>query len=145
MTAKVHWSSQSAEWGTPRDFFDRYNQRFSFTLDVCASKKNAKCPRYYTKADDGLAHSWAGERCWCNPPYGRGDNGPRPWLQKAVDEKTLVVFLLPARTDTAWFHRLVWPHASGIEFVEGRLWFEGENGIVAPAPFPSMVVIYDPK
>ena len=71
-------------------------------------------------------------------------HGPRPWLQKAVDEKTLVVFLLPARTDTAWFHRLVWPHASGIEFVEGRLWFEGENGIVAPAPFPSMVVIYDP-
>jgi len=148
MTSKVHYSSDSDEWGTPQDFFDKYNKRFYFTVDVCASSSNFKCFKYYTRDDDGLMQSWAGERCWCNPPYGRGEKGPKPWLEKALGERyngALSVFLLAARTDTVWFHQLILPHADEVEFIKGRLWFVGVNGVVAPAPFPSMVVIYKPK
>jgi phage N-6-adenine-methyltransferase len=75
----VHFQSNTCEWATPPDLFAKLNARFSFTLDPCATPENAKCARYFTRADDGLAHPWQG-RVFCNPPYGR-DVGK--WVEKA--------------------------------------------------------------
>mgnify|MGYP001239103321 FL=1 len=102
----VHYSSKTDNWATPQSFFDRLNAEFDFTLDPCADKDNAKCSRYYTADDDGLAQDWAGERVFMNPPYGRviGD-----WIRKAYEESlkgTLVVALIPARTDTRYWHEI---------------------------------------
>ena len=138
--ANVHFSSLTDEWATPQSYFDEQNARWQFTLDVCATPENAKCARYYTRADDGLAQSWAGERCWMNPPYGRviGD-----WMRKAYEESqrgALVVCLVPARTDTAWWHDYA---AKGdVTFIRGRLKFGGGKN---SAPFPSALVVLKPQ
>ncbi|MBO5790736.1 MAG: adenine methyltransferase [Clostridia bacterium] len=126
--------SQTVEWQTPQDLFERLDAKYHFDLDVCATEFNAKCDRYYTRQDDGLAQPWNG-RCWCNPPYGREI---AKWVKKAAESGTLVVMLLPARTDTKWFHDYVLPHGK-IEFIKGRLRFGNakEN-----APFASMVVVF---
>jgi phage N-6-adenine-methyltransferase len=133
----VHFSHLTDEWVTPQAFFDEQDARWNFTLDVCATIENAKCERHYTKASDGLRQSWAGERCWMNPPYGRviGD-----WMRKAYEENlrgTLVVCLVPARTDTAWWHDYAM-HGE-IQFIRGRLKFGGGK---TNAPFPSAVVVF---
>src|SRR5689334_13521024 len=101
----VHFSSASCEWATPQSFFDSLRSEFRFTLDVCATPANAKCARYFTKAQDGLKQSWADEVVWMNPPYGREIGR---WMKKAYDsskEGALLVCLVPARTDSAWWHR----------------------------------------
>ncbi len=77
------FTSNSTEWATPRAFFDELNAEFAFTLDPCATAENAKCARYFTKDEDGLAQSWKGERVFCNPPYGRTIG---EWVKKAHDE-----------------------------------------------------------
>jgi phage N-6-adenine-methyltransferase len=95
------FSSASGEWETPREFFDAVDEVFHFTLDVCATHSNAKCERYFTKAEDGLFQIWRGV-CWMNPPYGREIS---LWIKKAYEsglEGAVVVCLLPARTDTRW-------------------------------------------
>lgn len=103
-SASVHFSSASDDWPTPQDFFDKCNAEFGpFELDVAASPDNAKCPRFFTAWDDGLSREWTG-RVWMNPPYGRtiGD-----WMRKAYESAqagALVVCLVPARTDTVWWH-----------------------------------------
>lgn len=79
----VHFTSKTDEWATPQAFFDAQNAIHGFTLDVCSTHENAKCERHFTKDDDGLSKSWAGERCWMNPPYGR-DIGK--WMRKAYEE-----------------------------------------------------------
>lgn len=114
MNATALFSSASAEWATPQWLFDALNARFLFTLDPCCTASTAKCPKFYTRTDDGLAHSWAGERVFMNPPYGRGDNGIEPWVRKARGEAVggaLVVGLLPARVDTEWWQENVQGHA----------------------------------
>lgn len=78
----VHFSSQTNEWATPQDFFDKLNNEFHFTLDPCATKENAKCSKFYTQADDGLSKSWDNEIVWCNPPYGREIG---KWVKKASE------------------------------------------------------------
>jgi len=101
------FSSATAEWETPQWLFDELHKRFCFTLDVCATPDNAKLPRYFTPADDGLSQSWQGERCFCNPPYGRQIG---KWAAKSRQESVtgaLVVGLLPARTDTSWWQQNV--------------------------------------
>lgn len=134
------YSSKTDEWETPQAFFDELNREFSFDLDVCATGSNAKCNRYYSLEEDGLRQPWFG-RVWCNPPYG---NKIPLWLQKASDEilatAELIVMLIPARTDTRWFHEYVY-NKPGIEirFVKGRLKFGGAE---YNAPFPSMIVIF---
>lgn len=140
-TGAAQYSSKTVEWATPQDLYDRLNAEFNFTLDACASAENAKCERYYTKAENGLVQSWQAERVFCNPPYGR-DLGR--WVAKAFAEVyqrycPLAVLLLPARTDVEWFHRYVYNKAE-IRFIEGRLKY---GGSVHNAPFPSMVVIYE--
>ncbi len=60
MMTKGMYTSNSEEWGTPQGLFDRLNKEFHFTFDICASKENAKCPRYYTKEEDALKQEWGG-------------------------------------------------------------------------------------
>lgn len=136
-------SSRSVEWGTPQQFFDALDATWRFTLDACASEKNAKCRRYFSVENDGLGQDWGRETVFCNPPYGRGETGR--WLKKAWEASRLgatVVLLIPARTDTAWWHDYA---AKGeVTFVRGRLKFVHENGRGDSAPFPSAIVVFRP-
>lgn len=136
---KALFSSERQDWETPPDFFKKYNDAFNFTLDACATPQNAKCQNYFTKEDDGLTKDWQGHRVWCNPPYGREI---AKWVKKAREEAqkphTIVVMLLPARTDTAWFHDYIKRQAA-VEFVRGRIKFVGAK---SAASFPSMVVTF---
>ena len=134
---EVHYMSNSTEWGTPQELFNELDQEFGFTLDPCASHYNAKCVKYYTIEQDGLTKNWDNERVFMNPPYGRAI---KHWVKKAHDTKGLVVGLLPARTDTRWFHDYIY-HKADIRFIKGRIKFI--NGMKPqPAPFPSMIVIW---
>lgn len=134
MNNELMFSSQSDQWETPQDFFNELNGEFHFTLDVCALPENAKCPVFFTPDMDGLTREWKGV-CWCNPPYGRSVG---KWVEKAATCTATVVMLLPARTDTKWFHDWVLPYGE-IRYVRGRLKFGGCNN---SAPFPSMVVVF---
>ena len=135
-------------WCTPQDFFDELNAEFSFVLDAAATDKTAKCAAYYTPETDGLTSSWNIGRgaVFCNPPYGREI---KRWVQKAFEmgqkPDTLVVMLLPARTDTSYFHNYIQGKAE-IRFIRGRLRFTDEwGGVYDVAPFPSMLAIYRGK
>lgn len=137
MKTEVLFSSATDEWETPQDLFDDLNREFHFTLDACATAQNAKCKRYYTKSEDGLEMPWDGV-VWCNPPYGRTVG---KWVKKAYDaakDGAVVVMLLPARTDTRWFHDYIYEKAE-VRFLRGRLRF---GGSATDAPFPNMVVIF---
>lgn len=130
-------SSNTAEWATPQKLFDELNVEFSFDLDPCCTHENAKCEKHYTKAENGLSQMWGGYRVYCNPPYGREI---AKWVKKAAESNTLVVMLLPARTDTKWFHEYIYNNAE-VRFLKGRVHFnEAKQG----APFPSMVVVFRP-
>lgn len=134
------FSSTSSEWETPQALFDQLNARLHFTLDPCATPENAKCKKFYTKQDDGLSKSWRRECVFMNPPYGREIG---KWVQKAYEEGirhgTLVVALLPARTDTRWWHDYVM-RAREVWLIRGRLRF---GGMKNSAPFPSAIAIFD--
>ena len=133
------FSSKTDEWSTPQDLFDKLNGEFHFDLDVCANESNHKCAMYYDRKQDGLRMPWTGHVVWCNPPYGREIG---KWVEKAYKESlsldTQIVMLLPARTDTKWFHNYVLGHAE-IRFLQGRLKFGSSKN---SAPFPSMLAIY---
>lgn len=137
---KVLFSSANDVWATPQNLFDELDQEFNFTLDPCALPDNAKCAKYYTPAEDGLAQSWGGEQVFCNPPYGRKIYD---WVRKAYNESkkpgTTVVMLIPARTDTRYFHDFIYHQAKEIRFIKGRLKFGNAKNA---APFPSMIVIF---
>ena len=135
------YSSDRMDWETPQDLFDRLDGEYHFTLDPASSDGNAKCARHYTPAEDGLAQDWSGETVFCNPPYGR--ELPK-WVAKAATEAgkpdTLVVLLVPARTDTRWFHDYLY-HRASLTFLKGRLHFETGGVAGQPAPFPSMIAV----
>lgn len=131
----VHFSSKTDLWPTPIDLFNALNQKYGFTLDPCATKNNAKCARFFTEEQNGLIHKWDGERVFMNPPYGRKIG---QWVKKAYETNGLVVCLLPARTDTKWFHDYCLK--GKIEFLKGRLKFGNSKN---SAPFPSMLVIFE--
>jgi len=135
------FSSKSNEWATPQDFFENLNKEFKFTLDPCADHENHKCKKYFTKESNGLEQNWAGNSVFCNPPYGRAI---KDWVKKCCDESmnenTKVVMLIPARTDTSYFHDYIYQKPNvEIRFIRGRLKFGNAK---SPAPFPSMVVIF---
>lgn len=142
MNKEVMFSSATDNWSTPQDFFDKLNAEFHFDLDVCADEINHKCDKYYTKEQDGLTMPWKGI-VWCNPPYGR-EIGQR--VRKALFASVggaTVVMLIPARTDTKWFHDYIYKRDNvEIRFVRGRLKFGNSKN---SAPFPSMVVIFNPQ
>ena len=132
------FSSNTNEWATPAAFFAELDAEFHFDLDPCATPGNAKCADFYTIETDGLTQNWGGRRVFCNPPYGREIGR---WVRKCYEESSraeLVVLLIPARTDTAYFHDYIYHKAREVRFIRGRLHFN-EAG---PAPFPSMVVIF---
>ncbi len=140
-TAVAYHSSQSVEWSTPQLLFDALHAEFGFTLDAAAQPHNAKCPRFFTPEDDGLAQPWAGEVVWCNPPYGQF-NVAR-WIQKGFEESrngATVVMLVPSRTDARWFHDFA--KRGEIRFIRGRLKFGGAKD---NAPFASLLVVFRPE
>jgi phage N-6-adenine-methyltransferase len=140
MNTEVMFSSKTDEWETPQDLFDELNREFIFSLDVCANENNHKCADWFNKQDNGLEKKWSENSisCWMNPPYGREI---LHWVKKAYETSLLgstVVCLLPARTDTKWFHEYILDKAE-IRFIKGRLKFGGSK---KSAPFPSMIVIF---
>jgi len=139
MNNDLMFSSKSNEWTTPQDFFDKVNEEFDFDTDTACTEENAKCPSFITEEKDGLKMKWHG-RCWCNPPYGRG---LKNWVEKASNEIRerhceLIVMLIPARTDTRYFHEFIY-NKHEIRFIKGRLKFSDAK---SPAPFPSMLIIF---
>jgi len=135
------YSSASSEWSTPAGFFAKLNRRYQFTLDACATAENAKCPLFYTRGQNGLQQDWGTHRVFCNPPYGRAMGA---WARKSFEASqrgALVVLLVPARTDTKWFHDWVQGKAE-VSFLRGRLRFGNAD---ASAPFPSMLAVYSPN
>lgn len=133
------FSSSTDMWSTPQEFFDVLDAEFHFTLDPCATSENHKCAKYFTPQEDGLAQDWSGNVVFCNPPYGKEIS---KWVRKCYEESrkpsTKVVMLIPARTDTSYFHDYIY-HKAEIRFIRGRLKFgNSSNG----APFQSMVVVF---
>jgi phage N-6-adenine-methyltransferase len=128
------FTSSTDEWATPQEVFDALNAEFNFTLDPCATPENAKCKKFYTREEDGLSKSWKGETVFMNPPYGREIG---KWVAKISQEGG--VALLPARTDTRWFHDHIYNKAE-IRFIKGRLKFGGSKN---SAPFPSMICVFE--
>ena len=138
--AMQHPVAVREDWETPDAFFAALNAEFGFTLDVCATLENAKVPHFLSPEVDGLSQDWSADVCWCNPPY--GDDIPK-WIAKAWAESqrgATVVCLVPARTDTRWWHEYA-AKASERRFVKGRIRFVG-----APynAPFPCAVLVFRP-
>ena len=139
-TIDVMFSSKTDLWETPQQLFDELNAEFNFTLDVCANDENHKCERYYTKETNGLSQPWYGN-VWCNPPYGREIG---EWVKKAYESSFhnngVIVMLLPARTDTKWFHKYIYNQPNvETRFIKGRLKFGNSKN---SAPFPSMIVVF---
>ncbi len=131
-------SSKEVCWSTPQWLFDQLDAEFHFTLDVCAVPTNAKCPNYFTPEVDGLQQEWAGV-CWMNPPYGRSITD---WVKKAYETSLCghtVVCLLPARTDTKWFHEYC--TKGECRWIKGRLKFGASKN---SATFPSFVCVFRP-
>lgn len=125
----VHFSSASDRWATPKHVYEALDAEFRFNYDPCPLDG---C----IDAKSSLFSEWRGKRVFCNPPY--GPEIPR-FLARA-EEAELAVFLIPARTDTRWFHDMVLTKAKEIRFLRGRLKFgDAKNS----APFPSMLVIYE--
>lgn len=135
--------SKSYEHYTPRALFDYLDETYHFTLDPCAATYGPPlCPNNYYPWDDGLSKEWTGS-VFMNPPYGR--QLPE-WVKKASESAwstaECVVGLLPARTDTKWFHEYVL--GNQIRFIRGRISFgsPGTGQKPQPAPFPSMFVVW---
>lgn len=135
----VHFRSDTEVWSTPESTFASLDREFHFTTDVCAIQENAKCPIFFSPEEDGLAQAWSGI-CWMNPPYGRTIG---LWMRKAYQssqEGATVVCLVPARTDTRWWHDYA-TKAQEIRFLKGRLRF---GNATSSAPFPSAIVVFIP-
>lgn len=137
----VHYSSNSNEWTTPENLYSYLDSIYNFTLDPCSDGKNAKCDKYFTIEDDGLIQDWSNDVVFMNPPYGRGI---KDWIKKAYEESVkgaTVVCLIPARTDTQYWHEYCMK-SSSITLIKGRVKFgDGKNS----APFPSALVEFNPK
>lgn len=135
MSAQYIPPAKSCEWGTPQKLFDELNMEFHFTLDACATDELAKCNKFFSSMEDALSRPWDNST-FCNPPYGPAI--PK-WIQKAYSESLsgkTIVMLLPARTDTEWFHAFY--RKAEIRFLKGRLNYSGKGR----APFPSILFIF---
>lgn len=140
MNTDLIFSSKEEIWATPQEFYNHLNSEFNFDLDPCALPDNAKCNKYFTPDIDGLKQDWRGHTVFCNPPYGRKiSNWVKKCFEESIKENTTVVMLIPARTDTVYFHEYIYHKAKEIRFIKGRLKFGNSKN---SAPFPSMVVIF---
>lgn len=142
MNTEIMFSSKKDDWETPQEVFDKLKEEFHFTLDPCADENNHKCKKYFTREQNGLLQDWKSETVFCNPPYGRKIG---LWVRKCYlhgkNGDGLAVMLIPARTDTKWFHEYIYNNKNAeIRFLKGRLKFGGSKN---SAPFPSMIVIFN--
>lgn len=128
----VHFSSMRTDWATPSHVYEALHREFRFTMDPCELGDGGGL---FGKRD-GLLSEWTGQRVYCNPPYGPAITD---WLARQKDAE-VAVYLLPARTDTSWFHEHVLRYAREVRFLRGRLRFSGSKN---SAPFPSMVVVFE--
>lgn len=136
---KQEKDSRNGVWVTPKHFFEPLREEFDLRIDTAASPDNAMLPDFFSKDRCAFSQDWKGIRAWCNPPYGRRDI--YRWVQRcATGGAEIVVALLPARTDTKWFHDFIY-QKTGVEirFLKGRIKFSGMKG---SGKFPSMIVIF---
>lgn len=137
MVNKALFSHKTDEWETPQDLFDELDREFGFEIDVCATEQNHKCERFYDQEFDGLAQDWQTMTVWCNPPY----SNISAWCKKCAEHNGIAVMLVPARTDTKWFHEYCYKKPNvEIRFIKGRLKFGNSKN---SAPFPSMIVVFN--
>ena len=173
MLNKALFQNKSDQWSTPQIFFDKLNEEFNFTLDVCAEQESTKCERYFTKEQNALVQDWSSDVCFMNPPYSHIQNAFVKKAKEESDKGATVVCLLPARTDTIRFHKYIYDVENccerdrvDIRFIKGRIVFgsdkywetiweteyidEKKNSLYKKygkknsAPFPSMIVIFKP-
>jgi phage N-6-adenine-methyltransferase len=139
--SKVVFSRKSDEWGTPIGLFRELDERFSFELDVAASDDNALCDCWFTAENSALDHEWGDYRsAFCNPPYSQCREFVTKCAEQAAKHRMTVVVLVPARTDTRWFHEHVYgKRGVTVDFLKGRLKFGDSTN---SAPFPSMLVVF---
>lgn len=136
---RMNLHSNKDDWCTPKDLFKRLDKEYHFTLDPCSTHENALCEKHYTKDENGLSQDWSGEVVFMNPPYGT-DTGK--WIKKGYEESlrgATVMCLIPARPDSRYWHEYVFPYASKILFLKGRLHFSESKH---PAGFPSALVLF---
>lgn len=130
------FDSIKQDWTTPKILFDKLNKEFNFEYDLAADKDNALCSKFYTKEDDGLKQNWSGI-CWLNPPYGDKSSKMVDWIKKAYlttqeNPELTVVMLIPARTNTKWFHNYCMK-AAEVRFICGRPKFgDSKHGLPQP-------------
>ena len=134
------------DYRTPQALFDALDREFHFTLDACADADNAKCRRFFTAEDDGLAQDWSGQTVWMNPPY--DNDSLARWMQKAYAMSqgtggTTVVALVPVRADMAWWHD--YAMRGNIRFIRERLHFGLPDRPPHRAPFASAIVVFDKR
>ena len=131
------FESKKQDWETPDEIFDPLNIEFGFTLDVCASDGNKKCDYFFSENDDGLTKSWANHICWMNPPFGQQGHWVRKAYLESKHRNTIIVCLLPARTNTNWWHDCCM--RGEVRFIRGRPKFKGAKyGL----PQPLAIVIF---
>lgn len=137
---RMNLHSDKDDWNTPKHLFKYLDDKYHFTLDPCSTHENALCQKHYTKEDDGLIQDWSNEIVFMNPPYGT-ETGK--WIKKAYQESlnnAVIVCLIPARPDTKYWQDIIFPYASEIRFIRGRLHFSDSKN---PAGFPSALVVFD--
>lgn len=144
---KSLFSSNNDDWETPNTLFNSIDRQYHFVADLAASPKNAKCKQFFAKSDNALLQDWSqysGSK-WLNPPYGRQIG---KWVKKAYESSKEnsdpIVMLLPARTDTRYWHDYIFGKAS-VEFIKGRIKFEHDGASIGTAPFPSAIIVYNSK
>lgn len=133
------FESAKQDWETPSNLFNRINDIFHFTIDLAATENNTKCKKFIS--EDSLSIPWKGIG-WLNPPYG-GEvlNRLSNWVEKAFKDskefQSTIVMLLPARTNTKWWHKFCMKSYE-IMFIEGRPKF-GEAFYGLPQPLALVV------
>lgn len=153
MNDNIYHSSKSNEWETPKYVFNSLNDEFNFKLDAAATKENTLCSSFFTKENNALIQDWSSfKSIWCNPPYGKLIG---QFLQKGYEESlkdSIVVFLIPARVDTKWWHNYC--SKGEVRFIKGRLkfqnrtfpsWTPNNTHKISPASFPSAIIIFGPN
>ena len=138
MVAEALFSSKNDSWTTPKDLFDKLNFLYQFTLDAASSDDNCLCEKHYTLENNGLEQSWEGERVFCNPPYSKIKDWARKFAEEGAKGNCLIVALVPARTDTRWWHEHA-KTADLIHYIKGRLKFGNSSN---SAPFPSALLFW---
>lgn len=138
------FESAKQDWTTPDALFEPINAEFKFTLDAAADATNARADNFFCADDDGLRQDWGNHTVWLNPPYGDRAGKLSDWVKKASEASKLgatVVMLIPARTNTNWFHDLCLKYGN-VRFIKGRPRFGGaDHGL----PQPLCLVVFRPE